>query len=635
MQKNWREGAARLRAMPWEEIRLRFRQEAGKRIDRLIYGLGFSLSSLELKPAPKLVQLNSRPAGAGTKVPSAVRGSGQFFFSTPEVQPILAIMRQRFAEESAKILQRAERICRHQFDLLGFEKVDYGKEIDWLLDPLHQKRWPRRPWYQLCENECGDDGDLRIVFEINRHQHLVTLAKALLLAPEPRFLAELLYQWRSWQRENRYPMGINWSSSYEVALRSLAWLWVGHLLSASALAPKSFQAELLRALAENGRRIERYLEPGHASYIGEATGLFFIGTLCPRLRSAARWQDLGWRLIQEEAQKRVRADGMHRDESVYYHVYALDFFLHCRILAWSNGIPIPEFLDRTIVQMLELLTGISQAGFPPRFGDDDGGRVLDGARNRAEHMLDPLSTGAALYGRADFKSASPGLTEETLWLLGPEAASRFDAIPLLPATSESAVFRESGLYVMTGGQDPRPAMNAGASVRSPQIVIRASAGNGAAHGHDDALSVHLSVGGDEWLVDPGTFTFNSGSAHPISGRSSGRERYSRAAAHNRLVVDGENPLGAAGDAVLLAGPPPLWAAGRQFDLFRGGDDRPGGDGKPVVRERWVFQLKSQFWLVRDVAMGSDEHELEIFWRFAPGFVPSYTPPGFTLIRRAK
>jgi len=32
------------------------------------------------------------------------------------------------------------------------------------------------------------------------------------------------------------------------------------------------------------------------------------------------------RIVLQEAQRQVQADGMHFEQSLYYHVYALDFF---------------------------------------------------------------------------------------------------------------------------------------------------------------------------------------------------------------------------------------------------------------------------------------------------------------------
>jgi len=98
-----------------------------------------------------------------------------------------------------------------------------------------------------------------VTWELNRHQHLVVLAKAYLLTRDERFTKELLAQWYSWQEQNPYPSGINWASSLEVAFRSLSWLWVRALLQGNPVMPAAFHTDLTRALVLSGRHIERYL----------------------------------------------------------------------------------------------------------------------------------------------------------------------------------------------------------------------------------------------------------------------------------------------------------------------------------------------------------------------------------------
>ena len=56
----------------------------------------------------------------------------------------------------------------------------------------------------------------------------------------------------------------------------------------------------------------------------------------------------------------LRADGMHVEQSTYYHVYALDFLLHARILAGLNGVDVPDSLERTLERMLLVLATLSR-----------------------------------------------------------------------------------------------------------------------------------------------------------------------------------------------------------------------------------------------------------------------------------
>jgi hypothetical protein len=111
------------------------------------------------------------------------------------------------------------------------------------------------------------------------------------------------------------------------------------MLEGTPAMPQEFLREWLRAQALNGRHIERYLSiyfSPNTHLLGEAVALFFLGTLCPQLSGAARWKARGWEIVLQEARRQVRADGFHFEQSTYYHVYAVDFFLHAAVLASLN-----------------------------------------------------------------------------------------------------------------------------------------------------------------------------------------------------------------------------------------------------------------------------------------------------------
>jgi hypothetical protein len=572
--------------MSWAELRTRTQQEVGKRWDAALFHLG--------------VDFRSR-VRLGQEKPTAA-----FFFSPSELPALAAQLEQRLPEQAEYILSRAERICRHHFDLLGYENLDYGPQIDWHLDAVHGKRAPRRPWYRIRYLDFEEVGDAKVIWELNRHQHLVTLARAWRLSGEERYVRELLSQWHHWQAENPYPIGINWASSLEVAMRSLSWLWVQNLLAGCAGVPGDFWPQLTRGLGVHGRYMERHLSTYHSPnthLIGEAAGLFFLGTLCPQLVEAERWRQTGWNILLEEARRQVRADGMHFEQSTYYHVYALDFFLHARILAGKNQIAIPPAFDATLEKMLEALCLLGQAGTVPRLGDDDGGRVFDGRRNHGEHLLDPLATGAVLFEREDFKAVAGGLREETLWLLGPAGVEQFDGLASEAPAATSGALASSGLYVMASEQPVRQ-----------QLVVDAGdlGALSGGHGHADALSVHLAVEGKEYLVDSGTCAYIEGDEN--------RDSFRVTSAHNTMQVDGRSQAQPGGKFAWKTRPSARaesWLPGKTFSLFSGSCASP--DEHRAVHHRWVFHLRGHFWLIRDRVEGSGEHQLELFWHFSPLF----------------
>lgn len=576
--------------MDGRELFDRFRQALTARADLLRYWSGHDFRS-----QPRL---------------GADESAGRFFFSPPTVPSVCALLKQVFPSEADNIVLQAEKICRHQFDVLGYENLDWGKDIDWHCDVVHGKRGLRRTWFKVKYLDFEEIGDSKITWELNRHQYFVILAKAYWLTGEEKFAREVFEQWTNWQKENPYPIGMNWASSLEVAFRSLSWIWTFFLLRECPFFTPDLRQRWLRALNLSGRHVANYLSTyfsPNTHLLGEAAALFFLGTLFPTLKAAKRWRERGWRILLQGAATQVREDGFYFEQSTYYHVYALDLFLHARILAGLNGIAIPTEFDQTLLRMLNALLLIGRAGVAPSIGDDDGGRLFDPRRNRQEHLLDPLATGAVLYGRGDFKFVAAAPREETLWLLGAKGLAEFESLPSVEPSVDSSALASSGFYLMADADSAQ------------QLLIDAGPlgpGN-AGHGHADALSVCLIQNGRNLLMDPGTFEY--------IGDSGERSRLRGTGAHNTLQVDGQNQAEATGPfswqnslQVKLA----HWISGQHFDLFEGSHDGYSRLPSPVTHRRWVFHRKGYFWFVLDRAEGSGEHQLDITWHIGSTLGPA-------------
>lgn len=577
---NWRQIGDRLRQMERAELRFRIRQEFSKRQDRWLSLFGWTF------PATRQLLYGVKP--------------GAFFFSPCDVAERIRLVCQRLPEQANQIVRGAERLVQHRFDLLGYTDLSYGSPIDWHFDPVHGKRAPRKAFYRVQYLNFAEVGDSKITWELNRHQHFLTLAKAYRLTGDTRFVDEILRQWRHWWAENPYPIGINWASSLEVAFRSLSWLWTMYLLGGASGLP-DFRGEWLRGLALHGRHIERYLSTyfsRNTHLLGEGVGLFFLGVLCPELPDAERWRKAGWKIVLEEARHQVRADGFHFEQSTYYHVYALDFFLHAAVLANLNNVPVPKEFEETLQRMLVALQLLGRGGTAPRVGDDDGGRLFDPRRNGSEHLLDPLSTGAILFHRGDFKAAAKSLREETIWLLGPEGASVWDELEANPANMNSTALPDAGFYLLSADKPPT------------QLVVDCGpmGAESGGHSHADLLSVTLESDGHALLIDPGTCEY--------VGDGGDRNLFRGTPMHNTLTVDGVSQASPATAFSWASRPHPnleRWIEGPDFNYFVGSHDGYNRLPQPVIHRRCIFSLKNGFYLVRDVIEGKGRHQLEISW----------------------
>jgi hypothetical protein len=584
--------------MDWEEIRVRTGQELHKRQDLLLHCIGLRQGAVRLKTDSSLPQ-------------------GQFFFPPGAGLELAALVQQHLPSEAAQIVREADEICGHRFRLLGYANLDFTlprgpasvagdarKDIDWHLDPVHGKRAPLEPWFKIPFLDFAAIGDHKVTWELNRHQHFVTLAKAFLLTKDEKYLHELIAQWHSWIQANPYPLGINWASSLEAAFRGLSWIWIDQLLSGEPQCAE-FRGELAPALAFHGRYIERYLSTyfsPNTHLLGEAVALFFLGTLYPRMPGAANWKTTGWRIILRESERQVRGDGVYFEQSLYYHVYALDFFLYARLLAYQNEMEIPSSYDAVLGKMLDMVEALAQAGPAEGFGDDDGGRLWNPRRNRVEHMTDPLAIGAVMYSRPFHASR---LTEEAIWLFGSRAIQQLSHEPSEAKEAlRSVAFPEGGIYVLADSQPYPQTMVVDAG---PQGVGRSG------HGHADALSLRLTMNGQRWLVDAGSGVY-------ISKDPLDRDTFRGTGSHNTMRIDGQDQ--AVPDEPFSWTQIPTttvenWVVGKSFTYFVGSHNGYTRLADPVTHRRHVLKIAGDLWLVRDVALGQAEHELEVRWHFAP------------------
>ena len=136
------------------------------------------------------------------------------------------------------------------------------------------------------------------------------------------------------------------------------------------------------------------------------------------------------------------------------------------------------------------------------------------------------------------------------------------------------------------------------------------------------------MNGNRWLVD-------SGSGVYISKDPADRNTFRGTGAHNTLRVDGldqANP----GDPFSSDIPSPQaeeWIVGKTFTYFVGSHNGYVRLPDAVIHRRHVMQIANGPCLVRDLAVGNAEHDLELRWHFAPELDVHVAAPGQIEISR--
>ena len=423
--------------------------------------------------------------------------------------------------ESQLLLAEANRYLDGQYRLLNIEFEE--PKIDWHLDPQSGTRAPLEFGLTLNYRDYALVGNVKNIWEKNRHHHLTVLALASGLTnddvyAQARFEQQLL----DWIEANPFPLGVNWHSSLELGVRLISWIWIERLLRGTAVHQRLFgqAGKMWSAIYWHQWLIAQYYSPGSSAnnhLIGEMAGLFIASSVWSVFPESTQWQSLGKNILEREVSRQTFADGLNREQAFSYHVFSLEFFLLAGIEAERIKNPVSSDYRDWVTKMLTAIPPLVDVGGNlPDYGDSDEGMAL---------QLRPLESSRIdwLYrlGRQWLKAPVPLPANGSV----ATAMMAINAKDEVEGTRElkSTAFEDAGLFVL--------ASNRG---QPEEVFCLADAGalgflSIAAHGHADALSFTLSVGGVPVIVDTGTCTY--------VGDFPERAYFRSTKAHNTIVID--------------------------------------------------------------------------------------------------
>jgi hypothetical protein len=432
-----------------------------------------------------------------------------------------------------RLREQADRVAARRLSFFDLEDCDLGQPIDWNRDHKSGKAAPKRFAAWIDYRDFKLTGDCKFVWEPNRHHQLVVLGRAYRATGEKKFAAAAVEQMDSWMEQCPYGIGMNWRSPLELGVRLINWAWTVELIGDSGLVAGAFRERLLNSVYRHIWEIDRKYSQGSSvnnHLVGEAAGVFVAAGFFRGFKDSARWRARSRAILEREILAQTWPDGGTREQAIGYQLFVLQFFLIAGLVARKTGQDFSSDYWTRLEKMLAFLGALGEGGENlPMFGDCDDGYVLDLGGERGD-VRPWLAAGAILFNRPEFKAWSGEYSETAYWLLGPDSRRQWDAILPLPSESRltSRAFPETGYYLLqwNAANEPQEAMSV--------VFDCAELGFGplAAHGHADALSFTLRVGGRDILVDPGTYDYFT---YP-----EWRKYFRSTQAHNTVVIDGQN-----------------------------------------------------------------------------------------------
>ncbi len=527
------------------------------------------------------------------------------------------LIKHRPGVSAETIIAYADRICSHEFELMGAEFSSAEGSIDWHQDFRTDYRWSSKKYYKSIAIPYGK-ADIKVPWELSRFQYASTLGQAYQLTNDEKYAREFVSQIEEWIDKNRYKFGVNWKCTMDVAIRACNWIAGYHFFKESPGITNAFLMKFLKSLYQHGTFIRSNLEVynGHTSnhYIANLVGLVYIGTLFPEFKEADEWREFGIQELVKEMDKQVYDDGCDYEASTCYHRLVLELFFYATLVAVIND---PEFNGRNHREMSDRIFGKEYAdklhtmfdavlyllkpnGMMPQIGDNDSGVLHTYAERDVLDVRYLLTFGAIFFRESRFKVKEFGFCEEALWVFGEEGYKIWNDLEenaLEKITSNA--FSDAGWYVMRHNKD---------------YVIISCGQNGSngkgAHTHNDKLSFELCMGGTDIIVDPGTYVYT---VEPAT-----RNLFRSTAYHNTVTVQGleQNriPKGNAGLFRLhddARAHTVSWESTPEHDRFTG--EHSGFDREGFHHQRTIqFNKKNSELEIRDMVSGDNSQSIAYF-----------------------
>lgn len=504
-------------------------------------------------------------------------------------------------------------IGRNKISFLGGPEIDLGR-VDWNLDYRSGLSWPPRWHLRIDYMDLARPSDVKVPWELSRLQFLAALGRRYLHTADESLAVRFAEIVRDWDRRNPVGWCVGWACATNCALRAISLIWARSFFARSRSLDPAFWRQVLRMLVEHGRFLHRNLEYSDINanhYTTNLVALLYLAVAVPWYRDSPRWRRLALGELDREIRLQTYPDGVLQEGSIAYHRLVLELFLHAGLLCRRNRIALSSGYWERLERMFEFAAAyLKPNGQAPLFGDNDNAKVQYlGDQALGDHRY-LSAVGAVLFGREDMKAAAGRWWEEAFWLTGPAGWETWQGLGRgrRPA---SAAFPHGGFWFLRSGQTY-------AAIDCGDAGLR---GRGF-HGHNDTLSVEVSLAGRDLIVDKGCYTYTSSQADRVACLS--------AEGHNAVILDHQEPA-----EILLWKIPTVrttpyraldWRLGQTGGRFSG-EHRGYLRAHGVRTVRTVLVETPHEVIIEDRVAGRGEHHLRWRWHYAPGLDAHPIRPG--------
>lgn len=426
---------------------------------------------------------------------------------------------------------------------------------------------------------------------INRHDFVPILVRAYVVSGQDNYSKKLSDLFNYWTNNFSINRLLKNDKPIDVAIRLLNWVWAFNFLGGELNTDSRKLEKIIYCQVEY---IRAKLSPGGNHLLLEILAIYVYGTLFDNTSYGKEWSDFAKPIFFNEMKRQVAADGVHSEQSTFYHHVVSTHFLKGYLVALNNGHKIPESFSVYFKCMLEYIHQSMKPDLThPMLGDGD--LMLSEDREHWEVKV-LLTARSILFNEPFCSSFNDVINDASYWFFG-------ESLSNLPVTDEipgSMVYEETGLAILRDAEH--------------YVLFNAAPfGNSAYphHGHADALSVELCLAGQSILIDPGGYAYINDAM---------RTYFRSTWAHNTIVVDGNNQsdiFGVFGYGKLAQTKLTMFSLSDHVDVVEG----LHYGYWPVIHKRKLIFRKGDaaHVIIIDYIDGSGVHEIEGLLHLSPNY----------------
>lgn len=409
-------------------------------------------------------------------------------------------VRANCREELATVLRTADLAAENKFVFQlrwDMEQTHVPEVFDGPID------WLRQP---------GDD--LEFVYAFNRMRFWPCLGQAYAVTGDEKYakaFAEQLVHWVDTVRRDDPACEKAWRT-IEAGIRMENWCKAMRYFEGSPHITEAVMDKFIWSLTDHAEYIMGVWSTFNLmSNWGVLAnhGLYVAGCCLPGSKRTAQYRAAALERLERNRRIQVYPDGVHWEQSPMYHNEVMRCYLDVVLLARRRGEELPQGMEEAVHAMARTaLAWQKPDGGEPMMGDSDD---ID--------QRDLLTLAAAIFQDGALKSAAyPRLDFDSLWELGAQEGSRYEALPAQAPERTDFALTDSGNYVFRSGWGPEDAW-----VRFHCGLL------GAGHGHADQLHFDVTAFGEDVLTDTGRYTYVFGPD---------RRAFKDLSGHNTVAVEG-------------------------------------------------------------------------------------------------